>query len=258
MFQSLYHLCGLSLDSLQYVHISLILESPVMDKVLQVGSHKSRVEGKDHLPQPAGNTFSSAAQDTICLLCCKGTLLAHIQLGLHYGPFPPSCFPAGWSPSMYWCTGLFLPICMTLCFPLLNFMRFPLAHFSSLSGLQHDPSAYQPLLPVWSHPVCDCIKSISSRSRWLLNRLHSPSPGTTAINHQIDTLRSDSKSWVPPADLTQHGQLVEGAAPQCRAACLPSYAAQAVSDWQAEIRVCVCMQRTCSVFAYSAPAKHRW
>jgi len=34
MLQSLHHLCGPSLDSLQYVHVSLVLRSPELDTVL--------------------------------------------------------------------------------------------------------------------------------------------------------------------------------------------------------------------------------
>ncbi|KAK4828308.1 hypothetical protein QYF61_025320 [Mycteria americana] len=77
MLQSINHLHGPSLDSLQYVHVSLVLGSSALDTVFQ---------GKVHLPQPAGNTPPDAAQDTISLLCCKGTLLAHVQLGVHQDP----------------------------------------------------------------------------------------------------------------------------------------------------------------------------
>lgn len=42
------------------VHVLLILGDPQMDTVLQ-----SRVEGENHLPQPAGHTSFDAAQDTV-------------------------------------------------------------------------------------------------------------------------------------------------------------------------------------------------
>jgi len=83
MLQSLQHLHGPSLDSVHYVHISLALMSPEMDMLLQMCPHQCPVEGKDHSPQPGGSTFPSAAQDTISVLCCKGTLLAHVRLGVH-------------------------------------------------------------------------------------------------------------------------------------------------------------------------------
>jgi len=41
---------GLLLNSFQYVHVSLVLESPELDTVLQMGPHQCSVEGKDHLP----------------------------------------------------------------------------------------------------------------------------------------------------------------------------------------------------------------
>jgi len=40
---------------------------------------QARIEGEDHLPQPAGHDFLNAPQDTIGLLGHKGTLLAHGQ-----------------------------------------------------------------------------------------------------------------------------------------------------------------------------------
>jgi len=40
---------------------------------------ENRVEGQNHLPQPAGHIFD-AAQDTFGLLGCERTLVAHIHL----------------------------------------------------------------------------------------------------------------------------------------------------------------------------------
>lgn len=47
---------------------------------------------KDHLPWPAGNSLSDAAQDNICLPSCKGTLLAHAQLDVHQNHFWKAVF----------------------------------------------------------------------------------------------------------------------------------------------------------------------
>jgi len=54
-----------------------------------------------HLPRPAGNTLPSTAQGSAGLPCCKGTLLAHGQLGVHQDL---SCWAGSQlvSPSMYW------------------------------------------------------------------------------------------------------------------------------------------------------------
>ena len=40
-------------------------------------------EGQDHLPRPAGHASFGAAQGTVGLLGCEGTLLAHVQLDIH-------------------------------------------------------------------------------------------------------------------------------------------------------------------------------
>ncbi|KAK4824458.1 LOW QUALITY PROTEIN: hypothetical protein QYF61_015836 [Mycteria americana] len=61
-------------------------EGPELDTALQVRSHQSRVEGQNHLPQPAGHASFDAAQDTVGLLGCQRTLLAHVQLFVHQYP----------------------------------------------------------------------------------------------------------------------------------------------------------------------------
>ncbi|KAK4828118.1 hypothetical protein QYF61_023916 [Mycteria americana] len=68
------------------VHVFPMLRAPELDAVLQVGSHQSGVEGQNHLPQPAGHASFDAAQDTVGLLGCESTLLAHIQLFIHQYP----------------------------------------------------------------------------------------------------------------------------------------------------------------------------
>ncbi|KAK4824741.1 hypothetical protein QYF61_018213 [Mycteria americana] len=80
------HFCGLALDPLQQLHVLLVLRAPELDTGFQVGSHQSRVEGQNHLPQPAGHASSDAAQDTVGLLHCKRTLLPHVQLFVHQYP----------------------------------------------------------------------------------------------------------------------------------------------------------------------------
>ena len=42
------------LDPLQQLHVSPVLRDPELDAGLQVGSHQSRPEGQNPLPQPAG------------------------------------------------------------------------------------------------------------------------------------------------------------------------------------------------------------
>jgi len=49
-----------------------------LDAVLQVGSHKIREEGQNHLPQPAGQNSLDATQRMIGL-GCKHALPAHVE-----------------------------------------------------------------------------------------------------------------------------------------------------------------------------------
>ena len=52
---------------------------PELGAVLQVGSHENRVEGQNHLPWPTCHASLDATQDTVGLLGCKYTLLAHVE-----------------------------------------------------------------------------------------------------------------------------------------------------------------------------------
>ncbi|KAK4821202.1 hypothetical protein QYF61_015770 [Mycteria americana] len=74
------------LDLLQQLHVLLVLRAPELDVVLQVRSHQSRAEWQNHLPRPAGHASVDAAQDTVGLLGCERTLLAHVQLFIHQYP----------------------------------------------------------------------------------------------------------------------------------------------------------------------------
>ncbi|KAK4806791.1 hypothetical protein QYF61_005587 [Mycteria americana] len=86
VLQPSYHFHGPPLDPLQQLHVLLVLRAPELDAVLQVGSHQSRIEGQNHLPQPVGHASFDAAQDKIGLLGCERTLLAHVQLFVHQYP----------------------------------------------------------------------------------------------------------------------------------------------------------------------------
>ena len=66
--------------------VLLALGIPDLDIILQMGLHESRVERDNHLPVTAGHPSADAAQDPICFLCCKSTLLAHGQLFTHQDP----------------------------------------------------------------------------------------------------------------------------------------------------------------------------
>jgi len=51
-----------------------------------VGSHKSRVERENHLPQPARHPALDAAQDTVGFWGCKWTFLTHAELLFNQNP----------------------------------------------------------------------------------------------------------------------------------------------------------------------------
>ena len=78
MLQTSDHLHGPLWDLLQQLD-ALFLGAPGLDTVLQMGSHESRVEGQNHLPQLAGQASLDATQDTVDLLGCKCTVPAHIE-----------------------------------------------------------------------------------------------------------------------------------------------------------------------------------
>ena len=53
---------------------------------LRLRSHQLWIKGKDDLSLPAVNTLSNESQDTMWHFCWKGTLLAHVQLGVYQDP----------------------------------------------------------------------------------------------------------------------------------------------------------------------------
>ena len=61
-------LCSPPLDPLQHLGVLLVMDASELNAVLQVGSHESRVEGQNHLPQLADHTSLDATQDMVGLL----------------------------------------------------------------------------------------------------------------------------------------------------------------------------------------------
>ena len=120
-------------------------------------SHQCWIKGKDQLLWLAGNTLSNTAQGAICLICLKSTLLAHVKRAVnqdHQGLFCRADFQPV-MPQAVLVHAVIPPRGgRTLPFPLLNFIRYLLAHFSThfftLSEWQHAHLVY-PLLPVLQH-----------------------------------------------------------------------------------------------------------
>jgi len=95
----------------------------------------TRAEGQNQLPQPASHAAFDAAQDTVGLLGCERTLLAHVKLFIHQYPqvlldratlntfISQSVLLQEVSPTQM----------RTLYLGLLKLMRFTQAHFLSFS-----------------------------------------------------------------------------------------------------------------------------
>ena len=77
------HPCGPGLGPLQQLHIFLVLGTPDLDAVLQMGPHEEKVEWDNPHTLPAGHPAVDTAQDTVGLSGYKRTLLAHVQLFVH-------------------------------------------------------------------------------------------------------------------------------------------------------------------------------
>lgn len=75
--------------------------------------HQLWIKGRDPLPQAPGNTWSDTAEHSLHLLCSKGTLLAHVQLGVYQSPrsFSVKLFSIWVSSSKSWC------LCMSVYTP---------------------------------------------------------------------------------------------------------------------------------------------
>ena len=85
---------GSPLDLLQQLYTPPVLETPDLDAVLQIGPHMGRVEGDNHLPHSTGHLSFDTAQSTADLLGCKSTLLALVQVFIHWVtpcPSPQGC-----------------------------------------------------------------------------------------------------------------------------------------------------------------------
>jgi len=124
---------------------------PELDREYQMRLWQCWGVGRDHLLWPAGNT--SASQDTIRLLCVKGTLLALTQLAVHQDSyillFHPVFHLGGCQHELV--HGTVPPLVPNF---LLNFRRFPTVHFPSFSlslCSSLTPFVYQPLISILCH-----------------------------------------------------------------------------------------------------------
>lgn len=64
------------LDSLQDVHIYLVLGNSELYLIIQEQSHQCYIKGKDPLSQFAANALPNGKQDSVSLFCSNGMQLA--------------------------------------------------------------------------------------------------------------------------------------------------------------------------------------
>lgn len=120
------------MDSPQYVHVSLLLESPALDTAPRCVSPELWTERGSAL-LTCCNDLPDAARMAFGLLCHKGTLLAHGQFGVHQDsqPFSIMLLSSWLAPSMCRCMG-FIPGYQVWHFHLLSFQESLSAYFSIL------------------------------------------------------------------------------------------------------------------------------
>lgn len=142
----------------------------------KTGHHIVRRAGTSAKPREKTSSLSLLA--TLLLkkaqravhLCCKGTLLTHVHLVVHYNTKVLSC-KATFCPG-YCHMGLLLPRCTTSYLLLLNFVMFPPVHFcegtlnttSNLQCIDCFPSLVSTMnfLQACSNPSSRCaIKTLS-------------------------------------------------------------------------------------------------
>lgn len=156
MLQSLHHHHGSLLNSLRYIHVSLVWKSPELDTVLRCGvtSAECRVTSFDLL-------------EILLLMHLKTFLtffatIAHCWLTMLYTKVPHCplqiCFSVVWLPVFISSWDFSSPsagVCNST--SILNFMWLLSVHFSCLfrsypSQWQHNSPAHQPFLPTWYCP----------------------------------------------------------------------------------------------------------
>jgi len=102
VLQSSDPLCGSPLDPL--LQLPAFFGGPRPGCSTPHRPREGRVERDNHLPAPANLPSSDGARDTIGLLSCKSTLLAHVQFFIHQDPQGPPPLPRIIkSECIFWC-----------------------------------------------------------------------------------------------------------------------------------------------------------
>ncbi|KAK4830880.1 hypothetical protein QYF61_013809 [Mycteria americana] len=91
VLQTLHQLHCPSLDTLQYLNVSLVVGGPKLNTGFEVRPHQCQAQ---YSPTPAGHTIPDTSQDAIGFLGHLGTLLAHIQPAVNQHPQVLLCWAA--------------------------------------------------------------------------------------------------------------------------------------------------------------------
>ncbi|KAK4833095.1 hypothetical protein QYF61_027761 [Mycteria americana] len=94
LLQTLHQLRCPSLDTLQHLHVPLVVWGPKPNTAFEVWPHQCRVQGHDHFPSPAGHAIFDTSQDAVGFLGRLGTLPAHIQAAVNQHPQVLFCWAA--------------------------------------------------------------------------------------------------------------------------------------------------------------------
>lgn len=110
-----------------------------------MGCHKSKAEGENHLPHPAGPTAFDVAHHIVGFLCCEFTLLGYVELLIHqhaqFFLFRAALDSFFVRPVLV--VGIALTQVQDLAFVVVKLMEFVSAHLSSqvpldgIHSLQH-------------------------------------------------------------------------------------------------------------------------
>lgn len=150
--------------------------SPAPATVLQM-SHQCGAEGQAYLPRHAGNPRSNAVRFAAFAVRARCWLTVNFGSTRNLRAFSAELLSSQLASSLS-CPGLFLPRGRSLHFPLLDILRFLLAHCSSpprslwkaaqLSGVTNPTSAFCIICPL-AEGALSCIIQVMNKDAWLLH-----------------------------------------------------------------------------------------
>lgn len=127
--------------------------------IYSIGCQKSKAEGENHLPHPAGPTAFDVAQDIVCFLCCELTLLGCVGLLIHQHTqlflFRAALDSFFVQPVLV--VGIALTKMQDLAFVIVKLMKFALARLSSRVSLDGIPSS----MPTTQHSLVSTANLVS-------------------------------------------------------------------------------------------------